>query len=129
MAKNRKANSAAIRFGPAVKAFLLCLVIGGSGIGYVWQKDQIAKLGKQVLERERKLEAVLNQNEQSNTQLGQLKLPHYLEGQIQKQKLGLAPPQLAQVWRMTEPARELVREPARPAAEPMPANSHVLAGP
>jgi len=45
MARNRKSQSAAIRFGPALKAFLLCLLIGGSGIGYVWQKDQIGRLG------------------------------------------------------------------------------------
>ena len=32
MAKNRKHQSAAIRFGPALKAFLLCLLIGGSAL-------------------------------------------------------------------------------------------------
>jgi hypothetical protein len=41
MARNRKNQSAAMRFGPVLKALLLCLLIGGSGIGYVWQKDQI----------------------------------------------------------------------------------------
>ena len=45
MARNRKYQSAAIRFGPALKALLLCLLIGGSGVGYVWQKDQIIRLG------------------------------------------------------------------------------------
>ena len=48
MARNRKYQSAASRFGPALKAFLLCLLIGGSGIGYVWQKDQISQLGQQI---------------------------------------------------------------------------------
>ena len=45
MARNRKYQSAANRFGPALKAFLLCLLIGGPGVGYVWQKDQISQLG------------------------------------------------------------------------------------
>jgi hypothetical protein len=45
MAKNRKYQSAAVRFGPALKAFLLCAVIGGSGVGYVWQKSQIDAKG------------------------------------------------------------------------------------
>jgi hypothetical protein len=36
MAKNRKNQAAAIRFGPALKASFLCLLIGGSAVGYVW---------------------------------------------------------------------------------------------
>ena len=58
MAKNRKYQSAAIRFGPALKAFLLCLLIGGSGIGYVWQKNQIYELGQQIRKREMHLKEV-----------------------------------------------------------------------
>jgi hypothetical protein len=45
MAKNRKNQSAAIRFGPALKALGLCLLIGGAAVGYVWQKNQIDQLG------------------------------------------------------------------------------------
>ena len=52
MAKNRKHQSAAIRFGPALKAFLLCVLIGGSAVGYVWQKSQIEQLGDQIKQRE-----------------------------------------------------------------------------
>ena len=55
MAKNRKHQSAAVRFGPALKAFLLCALIGGSGVGYVWQKSRIEELSKQIKEREQKL--------------------------------------------------------------------------
>jgi hypothetical protein len=33
MARNRKNHQAAIRFGPEIKALLLCLLIGGFGIG------------------------------------------------------------------------------------------------
>ena len=55
MAKNRKYQSAALRYGPAFKAFLLCLLIGGSGVGYVWQKNQIYELGQQIKKRELRL--------------------------------------------------------------------------
>ena len=55
MARNRKYQSAAIRFGPALKAFLLCLLIGGSAVGYVWQKNQIYQLGQQIKLREANL--------------------------------------------------------------------------
>ena len=37
MAKNRKNKSVAIRFGPAIKALLLCAFFVVSGVGYVWQ--------------------------------------------------------------------------------------------
>ena len=111
MAKNRKSQSAALRFGPAVKAFLLCLLIGGSGIGYVWQKDQIARLGQQIKAREIRLLTLEKQNEKLEKQLGTMRAPAYLETRIKELNLGLGPPQPAQVWRLVEPAAE----PANPA--------------
>ena len=53
MAKNRKNQAAAIRFGPALKASFLCLLIAGSAIGYVWQKNEIKHLGQQIADREK----------------------------------------------------------------------------
>src|SRR5258707_12883830 len=96
-ARNRKYQSAAIRFGPAVKAFLLCLLIGGSGVGFVWQKDQISRLGKQIAERERRLKALAGQNQELSDTLGRMGSQKYLEARIQDAKLGLAPPQPAQI--------------------------------
>jgi len=109
MARNRKYQSAAIRFGPALKAFLLCLLIGGSGVGYVWQKDQISQLGKQITRRERQLDVLTYQSEQLRKQLGTMRSPRYLERRIQELSLGLAAPQQTQVWRLSEPARDLPR--------------------
>ncbi len=57
MARNRKNQSAAIRFGPALKAAFLCLLIAGSAVGYVWQKSQIYQLGQQIRQRESQLDA------------------------------------------------------------------------
>jgi hypothetical protein len=105
MARNRKYQSAAIRFGPALKAFLLCLLIGGSGVGYVWQKDQISQLGKQIKRRELQLAVLADQNKKSSRQLGTMRSPPYLEKRIQELGLGLVPPQPAQVWRLSEPVR------------------------
>ena len=70
MARNRKHQSAAIRFGPTLKALLLCLLIGGSGVGYVWQKDQIYKLGQQIKKREVRLRELADNNEKLRKQLG-----------------------------------------------------------
>ena len=109
MARNRKYESAASRFGPALKAFLLCLLIGGSGVGYVWQKDQITQLGQQIKRRELRLADLKNQSEKLRKQLAMMRSPPALERRIQDLGLGLGPPQQTQVWRRTEPARDLPR--------------------
>ncbi|HOX58281.1 MAG TPA: hypothetical protein P5205_14185 [Candidatus Paceibacterota bacterium] len=109
MARNRKYQSAAIRFGPVLKAFLLCLLLCGAGVGYVWQKDQIAQLGRQFKQCELKLDELANQNEKLRKQLGTLRSPTVLERRIQELGLGLVPPQAAQVWLLPEPAGDLAR--------------------
>jgi len=68
---------------------LLCLLIGGSGVGYVWQKGQINELGKQRLKREQHLAELLKQNEKLTTQLNTMRLPWMLEKNIADLKLGL----------------------------------------
>ena len=114
MARNRKSQTAAARFGPALKAFLLCLLIGGTGVGYVWQKDQIARLAQQIRSREIRLSQLEDQNEKLSKQLATMRNPQYLEAQIRKLNLGLVQPQLNQIWRLAEPAAELHRpEPER----------------
>jgi hypothetical protein len=104
MARNRKYQSAAIRFGPAVKAFLLCVLIGGSGVGYVWQKSQIVELGRQIRKRELRLTELEGQNEKLKRQLAIMRSPQFLEQRIRELNLGLVPPQSSQVWRLTEPS-------------------------
>jgi hypothetical protein len=109
MARNRRYQSAANRFGPALKVFLLCLLIGGSGGGYVWQKDQIAQLGQQIKKRELRLADLENQSDKLRRQLATMRSPRALERRIQELSLGLGPPQQTQVWRLTEPAPDLPR--------------------
>ncbi len=106
MARNRKYQPAAIRFGPSLKAFLLCLLIGGSGLGYVWQKSQISELGKQISKRERRHKDLLEQNEKLKKQLATLRSPRFLELRIKELNLGLGPPPISLVWSLPEPSRE-----------------------
>ena len=114
MARNRKYQSAVIRFGPALKAFLLCLLIGGAGVGYVWQKNQIYQLGQQIRKREIRLTELDAQNEKLKKQLAIMRSPQFLETRIKELNLGLTAPQPSQVWRLTEPGPAA----ARPAADP-----------
>jgi TolA-binding protein len=114
MARNRKYQSAVIRFGPALKAFLLCLLIGGAGVGYVWQKNQIYQLGQQIRKRELRLAELDDQNEKLKKQLAIMRSPQFLEMRIKELNLGLTAPQPSQVWRLTEPGPDK----ARAAVEP-----------
>jgi hypothetical protein len=110
MRRNRKYQSAAIRFGPALKAFLLCLLIGGSGVGYVWQKDQISQLGQQIKKREVHLAVLANQNENLRKALGMMRSPQCLDDRIRELRLGLGRPQPTQVWYLAEPVPDLPRQ-------------------
>ena len=79
MAKNRKNQSAAIRFGPALKALFLCLLIAGSAVGYVWQKSQIYQLGQQIRQREIRLARLQNDDQKLSDQLSILRSPTMLD--------------------------------------------------
>jgi hypothetical protein len=91
MASNRKAQSPAVRFGPALKAFLLCLLIGGAGVGYVNQKNRIHLLSEQM----RKLE-IVREKQRLHRQalvrkLTALNSSVELEAQVKRMNLDLAP--------------------------------------
>ena len=113
MAKNRKNQSAAIRFGPAIKAFLLCAMIGGAGVGYVWQKGKIGELSRQILRHEKRVTELQVQNKKLRDQLGLMRSPPYLEMRLKELNLGLVAPSAAQLWRLSEP----LPDQSRPTAE------------
>ena len=102
MAKNRKNQAAAIRFGPVLKVVLLCSLIGGSAIGYVWQKNEIYRLGQQIRQREAKFRQLQADNKQLGDQLDILHSPVMLDQRAKELNLGLAPATPMQVVRLTE---------------------------
>jgi len=126
MAGNRKSQSAAIRFGPALKAAFLCLLIAGSAIGYVWQKNEIYRLSQRIRQDELRLKQIADANEKLRVRLADLRSPMMLDQRARELNLGLAPAQPMQVWRLPEPpaapqessplARQLA---ARQAAAPL----------
>ena len=103
MAKNRKNQPAAIRFGPAVKALLLCVVFAGSAVGYVWQKKQIYELGQQIRKRESRLMELQDGNKKLRDQLAMLRSAPRLEQRASDLNLGLGQPLPANIWRLPEP--------------------------
>ena len=92
-----------MRFGPACRAFLCCLVLGGSGLGYVWQKSQIHILGRQIKEKENTLAQLRRENKMRADNLAALCSPPALEARIKKLNLGLVQPEVTQVVRLPEP--------------------------
>jgi hypothetical protein len=126
MAGNRKSQSAAIRFGPALKAALLCLLFAGSAIGFVWQKNEIDRLSQRIRQNELRLKQVKESNEKLRVKLADLRSPVRLDQKVRELKLGLAPAEPMQVWRLSEPPAALpVSHPAprplaaRQAGEPL----------
>ena len=103
MARNRKHQSAAIRFGPALKAILLCLIIGGAGVGYVWQKTQIDDLGVQIRKREQRLTELREANKKLHDQFAMLRSPKNLLQRARELNLGLSQPQPGQIVHLIEP--------------------------
>jgi len=105
MARNRRHQSGAVRFIPALKALLLCLLIGGSAVGYVLQKNKIRELGRRINQRETALERLKWENKLRAAQLADMQLPQKLAKRVRDPKLGLGlvPPQPSQVIWLVEP--------------------------
>src|SRR5262245_27470908 len=102
MAHNRKHQSAAVRFGPALKVLLLCLFVGGSGVGYVWQKNQLLRLSSQLKNVEKDLEKRRGENQLLNRYVAERLLPEALEAKVHEFKLGLVPTSATNILFVTD---------------------------
>jgi len=104
MAKNRKKQSASIRFGPALAAFFACFVIAGAAVGYVWQKGQIYQLGNQIRQKEIRLSQLQKEDDQREKVIADIRSPVKLDARARELNLGLLPAQPMQVVRLAEPS-------------------------
>ncbi len=109
MARNRKNQSAAIRFGPWLKA---CALSAWSSSSAAWvmsgKKRQIDELAQQIKKREVRLAELHEQNDKLKKQLAVLLSPQSLDQRVQELRLGLAPPRPEMVWRLPEPPSGLM---------------------
>ena len=101
MGRNRK-NGSAVRFVPAMKAALICLLLGGSAIGYVYQKNQIFELGRQIQKSEQRLSALREGNVKLEKSLLTLQSTVYLEQRVKQLNLGLVQPAQSQILTLVE---------------------------
>ena len=94
---NRKKGSSNVRFGPALKAVLICLITCSLGLGYVWQKQQINTLGQQIKEREVLLDKLRRENKRRGDNLAYLMSPQQLDSRLRQLKLDLIVPRPEQI--------------------------------
>ena len=113
---NRKTGKTAVRFGPALKAVLICLVTCSLGLGYVWQKQQINTLGEQIKENEINLEELRRENKRRGDRLSFLMSPQQLDARLRQLNLDLEVPRPEQIvvlveqWEKRPTAAESGRE-------------------
>ena len=113
---NRKTGKSAFRFGPAIKAVLICLVTCSLGLGYVWQKQQINTLGEQIKENEINLEELRRENKRRGDRLSFLMSPQQLDARLRQLNLDLEVPRPEQIvvlveqWEKRPTAAESGRE-------------------
>jgi hypothetical protein len=103
MARNRKNHSTAIRFVPALKALLICSLLGASSVGYVLQKNKIFELGRAIHDRETRLETLKMQNLLLQARLAELLSPPKLQEGLRKFEIDLELPQPGQMIWLAEP--------------------------
>jgi hypothetical protein len=100
MARNRKNDS--LRLKPALTAVVLCAFFVALGIGFVWYKEQISLLGRQIKEREIRLSELQRENNIRRDQLATLCSPVVLDARVKKLNLGLGPTAFSQVIRLVD---------------------------
>jgi len=104
MKRNRKREQ--LRFGTVTKSLVVCICIAMSGLGYVWQKNAIYRLGDEIKKRETALSSAHKRNLMLAAQMAHLESPAQLEAECQQYNLSLVAPKENQVVRLYEPGPE-----------------------
>jgi hypothetical protein len=101
MARNKR-NESGFRPARAFTALVLFVLFVTLGVGYDWFQGQRSDLGSQNKKLEDRLDALKKENRDRRVRLADWYSPVKLDAQVKKLNLGLGPPALAQVIRMTD---------------------------
>jgi hypothetical protein len=85
-----------------MKAALICALLGVSAIGYVYQKNQLFELGKQIQAREKRLAELRDSNAKLQKQLLTMRSAPQLEKRVRELNLGLVQPEQSQILTIIE---------------------------
>ena len=102
MSYKQRTQAGKVRFGPAIVASVLVLLLGGSAAGYVVQKNNIQALGRQLKGMEVRLERLRLENRQLAQQLNLERSPVYLERRVVELHLDLHMPEPSQILLIPE---------------------------
>ena len=106
MARNRRNQSGAFWLIPALKAGILCTMLGGSAVGFVMQKKELHDLGRSITRREKVLERLKWENSLRAKNLASLQSSKSIIERVRGQKLPLSNPGPGQTIWLAEPARD-----------------------
>lgn len=98
--KSRK--EVAIGTGWLVKAMIVCLFIGGSCVGYLWQKSQVHKLGRRIQKLERELDHLERGNERLRQRYSTLRSQTEIKRRLAEWGSDLREPSPEQIHRIRE---------------------------
>lgn len=87
------------------------MLLGGSAVGYVLQKNQLHELGRQLAKKEALLYRLQSENRGRAAQLADLQSPLKLAERVRDQKMNLLPPVPGQTIWLAEP---VVKPPPAP---------------
>ena len=102
MPRNRKKQDSPLSVGLWIRAALLCLVLGSTAMGYVWQKSQIHQLGTEVRKKEVRLELLKGDNGRWQQLRAEMRSTQKLYDRVRTLGLGLSMPQPEQVLRLPD---------------------------
>lgn len=112
-----------VQIATALRVFCFCVFVGASSVGYLYQKNQLENLGREIQAKELKLEQLRRQNERNQDLLARMQTHRYLDMRVKQLRLGLAEPREEQILRLEETPyasapraadRRYVRRGARP---------------
>jgi hypothetical protein len=104
MSRNRKRGQ--LRVGTVARTVFVCVLVAVAGLGYVWEKNQILRLGDEIRDREAYLTRLNKRTAMLQTHLAFLETPSQLELRVQQCNLNLVAPTKNQVVRLYEPGAE-----------------------
>ncbi len=111
-ARNRRRKEISLGIGSWIKAVALCVLLGGLGMGYVWQKSQIHQLGTLLHKKEVRLDLLNGENDRWRQLLAEMRSTQKLYERVKRLGLGLEMPSPEQVLKLSDlppEAKELER--------------------
>ena len=84
----------------------VCAAICLAGVGYVWAKAQVFKLGKEIKVLEMRLDELRRGNVLLKQSYAAMCSPRELDAAVRRLELGLATPRADQIVRIEEPPAE-----------------------